>query len=141
MAELWAIYLLPGIFIVAQILAIVVPLLLFVAMLTYAERKIMAAMQLRMGPNVVGPFGLLQAFADGAKLFFKETILPTSANKFIFLIAPMLLFLLSMVAWAVIPFDEGLVIADINVGILYLFANTSNANVWLVFCNTHCFLY
>ena len=125
MAEFWATYLLPGIFIVAQILAVVVPLLLFVAMLTYAERKVMAAMQLRMGPNVVGPFGLLQAFADGAKLFFKETVLPTSANKFIFVIAPILLFLLSMVAWAVIPFDEGVVISDINVGILYLFAISS----------------
>lgn len=125
MAEFWATYLLPGVFIVAQILAIVVPLLLFVAMLTYAERKIMAAMQLRMGPNVVGPFGLLQPFADGAKLFFKETVLPTSANKFIFVIAPILLFLLSMVAWAVIPFDEGVVISDINVGILYLFAISS----------------
>ncbi len=125
MAELWSGYLLPGGIIVAQILAIVVPLLLIVAMLTYAERKVMAAMQLRMGPNVVGPFGLLQAFADGIKLFFKETVLPTTANKGVFVIAPMLTFILSMVAWAVIPFDEGVVLADINVGILYLFAISS----------------
>ena len=125
MAELWSGYLLPGGIIVAQILAIVVPLLITVAMLTYAERKVMAAMQLRMGPNVVGPFGLLQAFADGIKLFFKETVLPTTANKGVFVIAPMLTFILSMVAWAVIPFDEGVVLADINVGILYLFASSS----------------
>jgi len=125
MAELWSGYLWPGTIIVAQILAIVVPLLLAVAMLTYAERKIMAAMQLRMGPNVVGPFGLLQAFADGIKLFFKETVLPSRANKVVFVIAPMLTFVLSLVAWAVIPFDQGLVLADINVGILYLFAISS----------------
>ena len=125
MAELLNVYLIPGAWIVGQILVIVVPLLLAVAMLTYFERKIMAAMQLRMGPNVVGPFGLLQAFADGAKLFFKETVLPTSANKGVFVIAPMITFILAMVAWAVVPFDEEFVIADINVGILYLFAISS----------------
>lgn len=125
MAEFWSGYLLPGGIILAQILAIVVPLLVSVAMLTYVERKIMGAMQLRMGPNVVGPFGLLQAFADGLKLFFKETVLPTGANKVVFIIAPMLTFILSMVAWAVIPFSEGMVLADINVGVLYLFAISS----------------
>jgi len=125
MAELWTGYLWPGAIIIAQILAIVVPLLVFVAMLTYAERKIMASMQLRMGPNVVGPFGLLQAFADGLKLFFKETVLPTAANKVVFVIAPMVTFILSLVAWAVIPFGDGIVLADINVGILYLFAISS----------------
>ena len=125
MAELWSGYLLPGVIIIAEIVAILVPLLLTVAMLTYAERKIMAAMQLRMGPNVVGPFGLLQAFADGLKLFFKETVIPTGANKVVFVIAPMLTFILSMVAWAVIPFDRGVVLADINVGVLYLFAISS----------------
>jgi len=118
-------YALPGVIILAQILAIVVPLLVTVAMLTYAERKVMAAMQLRMGPNVVGPFGLLQPFADGLKLFFKETVMPTGANKVVFLIAPMLTFILSMVAWAVIPFGPGVVLADINVGVLYLFAISS----------------
>src|SRR5690606_17043676 len=108
MDSLWQGYLLPGIVILAQILVIVVPLLILVAMLTYAERKVMAAMQLRMGPNVVGPFGLLQPFADGAKLLFKETIIPTGANRGVFLIAPMITFVLSMVAWAVIPFGPGL---------------------------------
>ena len=127
MAEMgfWDGYVWPGAIIVLQILAITVPLLLCVAMLTYAERKVMAAMQLRMGPNVVGPFGLFQAFADGLKLLLKETVLPTGANKGVFVIAPMLTFVLSLIAWAVIPFDEGWVLADINVGVLYLFAISS----------------
>ncbi|MEE8544903.1 MAG: NADH-quinone oxidoreductase subunit H, partial [Alphaproteobacteria bacterium] len=125
MAELWTGYALPGVIIVAQILAIILPLLLAVAYLTYFERKVMAAMQLRMGPNVVGPFGLLQPLADGAKLFFKETILPSGANKVVFVLAPMLTFILSLVAWAVIPFGDGIVLSDINVGILYLFAISS----------------
>ncbi len=122
---LWDGYAWPGIVIVAQILLIVVPLLLAVAYLTYAERKVIGAMQLRKGPNVVGPFGLLQPMADGAKLLFKETILPAGANKVVFVMAPMLIFTLGLVGWAVIPFDEGWVLADINVGILYLFAISS----------------
>ncbi|MGQ9365203.1 NADH-quinone oxidoreductase subunit NuoH [Azospirillum sp. ST 5-10] len=125
MAEFWSGFLLPLIIIVLQILAIVVPLLVAVAYLTYAERKIMSAMQLRQGPNMVGPFGLLQPFADGLKLFAKEQILPAGANRVVFYMAPMLTFFLSLVAWAVIPFDYGLVLADINVGILYLFAISS----------------
>ena len=126
-SALWDGYAWPGIIMVAQILAIIVPLLLSVAYLTYAERKVIAAMQLRKGPNVVGPFGLLQPIADGFKLFFKETILPAGANRVVFLAAPMLTFILALIGWAVIPFDEGKnwVVADINVGILYLFAISS----------------
>jgi len=116
---------LPGIIIVAKILAILVPLLVAVAYLTYFERKVIAAMQLRKGPNVVGPLGLLQPLADGLKLFVKETVIPSSANKVVFILAPVVTFSLSMVAWAVIPFDAGMVLADINVGILYLFAISS----------------
>ena len=124
MAELWTLVW-PVIWIVIKILAIVVPVLLGVAYLTYAERKVLGAMQLRKGPNVVGPFGLWQPLADGAKLFFKETIIPTDANKFVFLMAPALTFILALVAWAVIPFFEGGALANINVGILYLFAISS----------------
>ncbi len=125
MAELWTGYLLPGVIIVLQILALLVPILISVAYLTLYERKVMAAMQLRVGPNVVGPFGLLQPFADALKMIFKETIIPTSANKVIFMAAPMLTFILAMIAWAVIPVGTGLVIANINVGVLYLFAISS----------------
>ena len=124
-SELLDTYLLPTAIIVAQIFAIIVPLLVAVAYLTYFERKVIASMQLRKGPNVVGPFGLLQPLADGAKLFIKETILPSGANKILFAMAPMLTFILSLIAWAVIPFDAGMFLADINVGILYLFAISS----------------
>jgi len=125
MLDLWISYGWPAVMIVAKILVIIVPLLLAVAYLTYAERKVIAAMQLRKGPNVVGPFGLLQPIADAAKLLFKETVLPSGANPVLFIAAPMLTFTLGLVAWAVIPFDAGLVLADINVGILYLFAISS----------------
>ncbi|MEO3471598.1 NADH-quinone oxidoreductase subunit NuoH [Roseomonas sp. CAU 1739] len=110
---------------VVKALALLVPLLVGVAYLTYAERKVMAAMQMRKGPNVVGPFGLLQPFADAIKMLMKETIVPTGANRVLFLIAPMLTFSLAMIAWAVIPVNDGWAIADINVGILYLFAISS----------------
>ncbi len=113
------------IFIVAAILAIMVPVLIGVAYLTYAERKVLAAMQLRKGPNVVGPFGLFQPFADAIKLMMKETVIPTGSNRLLFLMAPMLTFGLALIAWAVIPFGPGLVLADINVGVLYLFAISS----------------
>ncbi|MBV9251800.1 MAG: NADH-quinone oxidoreductase subunit NuoH [Acetobacteraceae bacterium] len=109
----------------AEALALVVPLLIMVAYLTYAERKVLAAMQLRKGPNVVGPFGLLQPFADALKMLMKETVIPSGSNPFLFLIAPMLTFSLAMIAWAVIPVNNGWAIADINVGILYLFAISS----------------
>ncbi len=125
MAEFWTGYAWPTIVIVFYILLIVVPLLGAVAYLTYAERKVIAAMQLRMGPNVVGPFGLLQPIADGVKLMFKETVIPTGANRVVFIIAPVITFTLALIGWAVIPFDEGWVLADINVGILYLFAISS----------------
>ncbi|WP_455429097.1 complex I subunit 1/NuoH family protein [Fodinicurvata halophila] len=118
-------YALPVGIILAQILAIVVPLLVAVAYLTYAERKVIGAIQLRQGPNIVGAFGLLQPLADGAKLLFKETILPAGANRVVFLLAPILTFSLAMVAWSVIPVNEGWAIADINVGILFLFAISS----------------
>ena len=125
MAELWYGFLWPLIWIVLQIVVIVAPLLLAVAYLTYAERKVIAAMQLRQGPMVVGPLGLLQPIADGLKLLVKETVIPSGANKVVFLIAPMTTFVLALIGWAVIPFGEGLVISDINVGILYLFAISS----------------
>jgi NADH-quinone oxidoreductase subunit H len=117
--------LLTGILEIAKILLVLVPLLVAVAMLTYFERRVIGAIQLRKGPNVVGPFGLLQPFADALKLLTKETIVPTGANRFVFMMAPMLTLLLALVAWAVIPFDYGWVLADLNVGVLYLFAISS----------------
>ncbi|MDB5397089.1 MAG: nuoH [Rhodospirillales bacterium] len=114
-----------GITILAEVLIVIVVLLIFVAYATYFERKVLALAQLRMGPNVVGPFGLLQPFADGLKLMVKETIIPAGANRVLFLMAPMLTFTLALVGWAVVPFDDGWVVANINVGILYLFAISS----------------
>lgn len=111
--------------IVAMIMVIVLPLLIGVAFAVYFDRKIWAAVQLRRGPNVVGPFGLLQSFADGFKLFLKETIIPDGANKVIFLLAPMITFTLALIAWAVLPFGENMAIANINVGILYILAISS----------------
>jgi NADH-quinone oxidoreductase subunit H len=102
-----------------------VPLLVAVAYMTYVDRKVWASIQLRRGPNVVGPFGLLQPLADGLKLFLKETIVPSSANSILFLIAPMITFATALIAWSVVPFGEGLVISNINVGVLYLFAISS----------------
>ena len=107
---------------ILKILLIIFPLLIFVALLTYFERKVIASMQLRRGPNVVGPFGLLQPLADGIKLLTKEIIIPSGSDKIVFLLAPIITFILSLVGWAVIPFDNGIVLSNINVGILYLFA-------------------
>lgn len=110
---------------IAGILLIALPLMLAVAMIIYADRKIWAAMALRRGPNVVGPFGLLQSFADGLKVFLQETIIPSAANKGLFLIAPIVTFTVALMAWAVIPFNSGAVLADINVGLLYILAISS----------------
>ncbi|ATJ91945.1 NADH-quinone oxidoreductase subunit NuoH [Acetobacter tropicalis] len=110
---------------VLETLAVLVPLLIGVAYLTLMERKVMAAMQMRRGPNVNGLFGLLQAFADAIKMIFKETVIPAGANRALFLFAPFLTFSLAMLAWAVIPTGNGLAVANINVGILYLLAISS----------------
>jgi NADH-quinone oxidoreductase subunit H len=110
---------------VLKALAIIVPVLIGMAYLTLAERKVLAAVQLRKGPNVVGPFGMLQPFADAVKMLMKETVVPAGANRLLFLMAPMLTFGLAVIAWAVIPVNDGWAIANINVGILYLFAISS----------------
>ncbi len=125
MAEFWTAYGLPTLLLVIEVVVVVVVLLVAVAYLTYAERKVLAAAQLRMGPNVVGWFGLLQPIADGLKLLLKETVIPSGANRVVFVLAPILTFSLALVAWAVIPFDAGVVISDINVGVLYLYAISS----------------
>ncbi|OUW95537.1 MAG: NADH-quinone oxidoreductase subunit H [Pelagibacteraceae bacterium TMED237] len=118
-------FILPGSIIVAQILAVIVPVLISVAFLVYAERKVLALIQLRRGPNIVGPFGILQSFADALKLITKENIIPRGSNKIVFILAPIITMVLSLAGWAVIPFAPGLVISDINVGIMYLFAVSS----------------
>lgn len=110
---------------VSGILLIALPLMLAVAMVIYVDRKVLGAIMLRRGPNVVGPFGLLQSFADGLKVFLQETIIPASANKGIFLLAPIITFTVALLAWAVVPFDAGVVLADINVGLLYILAISS----------------
>lgn len=111
--------------IILKILTIIVPLLLSVAYFTIAERKIMGIIQRRKGPNVIGFLGLLQPLADGLKLFAKETILPSNSNLTIFLVAPVITFLLSLLGWSVIPFSNQIVLADLNIGVLYLFAISS----------------
>ena len=111
--------------IILKIILIVVPLLIFIAYLTYFERKVIGAMQLRKGPNVVGPFGLLQPLADGIKLLTKETIFPDNSSKFLFILSPVLTFALALLAWAVIPVDYKVVLSDINVGLMYIFAISS----------------
>ena len=115
----------PGAIIIAQILAVLMPVLISVAFLVYAERKVLALIQLRRGPNVVGPFGILKSFADALKLLTKENIVPANSNKVVFLLAPIITMVLSLAGWAVIPFAPNWVIADINVGIMYLFAVSS----------------
>ncbi|HVF94359.1 MAG TPA: NADH-quinone oxidoreductase subunit H, partial [Sphingomonas sp.] len=110
---------------IVGILVIALPLMLAVAMIIYADRKIWAAMALRRGPNVVGPFGLLQSFADGLKVFLQETIIPAAANRTLFLLAPIITFTVALIVWAVVPFQSGVVLADINVGLLYVLAASS----------------
>ncbi len=125
MAEFWSSYGLPFALIVAQSVALLVTLLIIVAFLLYADRKVWAAVQMRRGPNVVGPWGLLQSFADLLKFVFKEPIIPAGANKGIFLLAPLVTAGLALSAWAVMPVAKGWAVADINVGILYIFAISS----------------
>ena len=110
---------------VAETLAVLIPVLISMAYATYFERKALAAFQLRKGPNVVGPFGLFQPFADAVKVFTKETIIPAGASRSLFLLAPMLTFVLACLAWAVIPVNDNWAVANINVGVLYLFAISS----------------
>ncbi len=111
--------------IIIKILAIVIPIMLAVAYITLAERKVIGYIQVRIGPNRVGPRGLLQPIADGIKLMLKETIIPTNANRFLFIIAPVLTFVPAIAAWAVVPFDEGMVLSDMDAGLLYILAVTS----------------
>lgn len=110
---------------IAGILLIALPLMLAVALIIYAERKLWAAFALRRGPNVVGPFGVLQSFADGLKVFLQETIIPSASNRGLFLIAPIISFTVALMAWAVIPFADGVVLSNINVGLLYILAISS----------------
>jgi len=125
MAEIWTAYLWPLIIMVAQSLLLLVLLLVSIAFILLADRKIWAAVQIRRGPNVVGPFGLLQSFADLLKFVLKEPVIPSGANKVIFLLAPLVTCVLALAGWAVIPVNLNWVISDINVGILYLFAISS----------------
>ena len=125
MDSFFSIYVLPAIIIVAQSVLVIVALLVFIAFILYADRKIWAAVMLRRGPNVVGPWGLFQSFADLLKFVFKEPVIPSGANKGVFLLAPLVSTVLALATFAVIPFNENWVIADINVGILYIFAISS----------------
>src|SRR6266571_4888656 len=114
-------YLVPGLVMLGESLLLIVALLIFVAYILYADRKIWAAVQMRRGPNVVGPWGLLQSFADMLKFVFKEPVVPAGANKGVFLLAPLVSCVLALAAWAVIPVNAGWVISNINVGVLYVF--------------------
>jgi len=125
MAEFWSTYLWPLTVMVAQSVLLLVVLLVATAFVLYADRKIWAAVQLRRGPNVVGPWGLLQSFADLFKFVIKEPVIPDGANKGVFLLAPLVTAVLALSAWAVVPVSAGWVIADINVGVLYIFAISS----------------
>ncbi|MGA2816278.1 MAG: NADH-quinone oxidoreductase subunit NuoH [Xanthobacteraceae bacterium] len=125
MAEFWSDYIWPLVIMVAESVLLLVILLVVIAYVLYADRKIWAAVQLRRGPNVVGPWGLFQSFADLLKFVLKEPVIPAGANKGVFLLAPLVTCTLALAAWAVIPVSAGIVIADINVGVLYIFAISS----------------
>lgn len=125
MSDIYLNYLTNSLDIIGKILIIILPLLGAVAYLTLMERKVIAAMQLRKGPNVNGPFGLLQPLCDGVKLMFKEVIIPANANKFLFLLAPVITFVLALIGWAVVPFSENFVVANLNVGVIYILAASS----------------
>src|SRR5438128_6316073 len=125
MAEFWTSTLWPLIIMIAQSLLVLVLLLVAIAYILLADRKIWAAVQVRRGPNVVGPFGLLQSFADLLKFLFKEPMVPASADKVVFLLAPLVTSVLALSAWVVIPLDAGWALANINVGVLYIFAISS----------------
>ena len=129
MADFVTTYVIPGAWMLGHIALIVGVILLAVAYLTYAERKVLGAAQLRQGPNMVGPFGLLQPIADGVKLLSKEIIIPSGANRLIFVLAPMLTFFLALVAWAVIPVDENWVLANINV--VFCISSPSHPSVFM----------
>ncbi len=119
-AELWLV-----LWTLLKILAITVPVILAVAMFVYWERKVIGWMHVRMGPNKIGPLGLFQAFADVVKLLIKEIIIPANANRFLFFLAPLLALIPALAAWAVVPFGQGLVLANVNAGVLYLLAMSS----------------
>ena len=125
MEKIIEIYLIPLIWIATKILCIILPLILSVAYLTLAERRVIGLMQRRKGPNVVGPMGLLQPIADAVKLIFKEFLLPAKSSKATFVLAPIITFVLALIGWAVIPFDQDMVLANINVGVLYILAMSS----------------
>jgi NADH-quinone oxidoreductase subunit H len=125
MVELWNTYLYPLLLIAVSSLLLIVGLLLMIAYLLLADRKIWAAVQLRRGPNVVGAFGLLQSFADLLKFVLKEPVIPAGSDKVLFLMAPVITTVLALAAWAVMPLSDGLVVSDINVGVLYIFAISS----------------
>ncbi len=125
MDSFFDIYVLPALIMLLQSVVLLVVLLVFTAFILYADRKIWAAVQLRRGPNIVGPFGLLQSFADLLKFVFKEPVIPSGSNKGVFLLAPLVSAGLALAAWAVIPVAQGWAVADINVGILYIFAIAS----------------
>src|SRR3974377_1762588 len=133
MAEFWTSYLWPLVVIAAQSVLLLVVLLIVIAYVLYADRKIWAAVQIRRGPNVVGPWGLLQSFADLLKFVLKEPTIPAGAKKGVFLLAPLVSCVLALAAWAVIPTNLGWAIADINVGVLYIFP-ISSPSIYRIIC-------